>query len=248
VTKNASRDASADDAAAHVEIDVEKRLGYRFRDRRLLETALTHRSHAHERNGESDDHYERLEFLGDAMLGFVVSDWLYRDDRDAAEGVLSRRRQAVVRTSTLARTAKTLGLGQAIHLGRGEEQTGGRRKASLLADTFEAILGAIYLDGGVRAARAFVKRHLGQALREAGEASGPADDFKTRLQERVQARLRRTPHYRIVSTIGPAHALEFTVEVRLDGRVLGRGTGLNRKKAEQEAARRALSALQDDGG
>ena len=139
----------------------------------------------------------------------MVSDWLYRADECAAEGVLSRRRQAIVRTSTLARTAEAITLGEAIYLGRGEERTGGRHKSSLLADTFEAVLGAIYVDGGIRAARAFVRRHLGPAIREAGRSSGLADDYKTLLQERTQARLRRTPHYRIVSTTGPAHALEF---------------------------------------
>jgi len=226
---------------------LEERLGYRFRDGLLLEQALTHRSHAHERNDASQGHYERLEFLGDALLGLVVSDWLYRADEHAAEGVLSRRRQAIVRTSTLAHTAEAIALGEAIKLGRGEERTGGRHKSSLLADTFEAVLGAVYVDGGIRSARAFVRRHLGPAMREAGQSSGLADDFKTLLQETTQARLRRTPHYRIVSTTGPAHELEFNVEVQLDGRVLGQGKGPSRKQAEQVAARQALAALEDDG-
>jgi ribonuclease-3 len=223
---------------------LEAALGHRFRDPALLETALTHRSWAHERTGPvAAAHYERLEFLGDALLGAFVSEWLYRDDPAAPEGLLSRRRQAVVRTSALAEVARRLHLGDAIRIGRGEEATGGRTKPSLLADAFEAVLGAIYLDGGVRAARAFVRRHLGAALRRAAEP-GTADDFKTRLQERLQAQLQRTPHYRIVSTTGPDHALEFTAEVLLGDTLLGEGRGSNRKRAEQEAARRALDRLE----
>ena len=216
--------------------EIEASLGYRFSDRALLETALTHRSHAHEMLPASSLHYERLEFLGDALLGFLVSDWLYRDDDDAPEGVLSRRRQSVVRASTLAGTAREIGLGRTLRLGKGEERTGGRDKPSLLADAFEAVLGAIYLDGGMRPARAFVRRRLGGAMRDTRATSLPSDDFKTRLQESTQARVQRTPRYRIVSTTGPAHALWFDVEVLLDDEILGRGTGSSRKQAEQEAA------------
>jgi ribonuclease-3 len=215
-------------------------LRYRFRDPRFLEIALTHRSHVYEQGSDDQSSYERLEFLGDALLGLLVSDWLYRDDETAAEGVLSRRRQSVVRTSTLAEVATRLGLGQAIRLGRGEEGTGGREKPSILADAFESVLGAIYLDGGIRSARAFLRRELGPDLRETRGASWTSDDFKTRLQEAVQARLQEIPRYRIVSTTGPDHALEFTVEVRVGETILGRGTGTNRKRAEQEAAGEAL--------
>jgi ribonuclease-3 len=226
---------------------IEDRLGYRFKDTALLERALTHRSHAHERTDGESFQYERLEFLGDALLGFVVSDWLYKGDSEAPEGLLTRRRQAVVRTSTLAATARELGLGEAIRLGRGEERTGGREKPSLLADLFEAVLGAIYMDGGLRPARAFVKRHLGPVLAEIQEPGKRSDDYKTRLQETTQAMLRRTPRYRIVSTSGPAHALQFEVEVMVDGRVLGKGSGTNRKRAEQAAARQGLDQLERDG-
>lgn len=218
-------------------------LGYRFRNPELLQTALTHRSHSHERSGSRNENYERLEFLGDALLGFIAGEWLFRDDDTAPEGVLSRRRQAVVRASTLAATARTIGLGEAVRLGRGEELTGGRAKASLLADLFEAVLGAIYLDGGIRSARAFVRRHLGGALKEVRLASTSSDDFKTLLQEHCQAELQATPRYRIVSTRGPAHALEFSVEVVVGGRVLGKGKGSNRKRAEQRAAGKALHSL-----
>jgi ribonuclease-3 len=226
---------------------VEACLGYRFKNRALLETALSHRSHAYELGHDSRSSYERLEFLGDALLGFLVSDWLFRDDDGATEGALSRRRQSVVRTSTLAKMAAGLDLGEAIRLGRGEERTGGRGKTSLLADVFEAVLAAIYLDGGLTSARAFLRRRLGEALRDTRGASWTADDHKTRLQETVQARLREPPRYRIVSTTGPDHALRFVAEVSVDGRVLGRGSGTNRKRAEQDAARLALETLEGGG-
>jgi len=222
--------------------ELQEVLGYRFSDAELLRTALTHRSHSYE-TGVAGVSYERLEFLGDALLGFLVADWLYRQDAEAAEGSLSRRRQLVVRTATLAALARRLAIGEAIRLGRGEERTGGRDKASLLADAFEAVLGAVYLDGGIRPARAFVRRHLGAELQRAGAVADAADDYKTRLQEEVQARLQRTPSYRIVSTAGPHHALRFEVEVLIGGRVLGRGAGSSRKRAEQQAARRAWLAL-----
>ena len=219
---------------------LETRLGYRFKDRSLLDTALTHRSHAHERKRERRSSYERLEFLGDALLGFFVSEWLYRDDADAEEGVMSRRRQSVVSSSTLARAAADLGLASAIRLGKGEESSGGRDKPSLLADTFEAVLGAVYLDGGIRPARAFTRRELGSFLTQTRGMSETSDDFKTRLQEMVQAKLRQAPRYRIVSRKGPDHALEFVVEVHVEGELLGRGSGSNRKRAEQEAAKQAI--------
>jgi ribonuclease-3 len=233
---------------ADVELErLQAALGYRFSDPTLLSTALTHRSHSHERRENRLTSYERLEFLGDALLGFLVADWLYRDDDEANEGILSRRRQSIVRTTTLAAVASDLGLGQAVRLGKGEEHTGGRGKESLLADSFESVLGAVYLDGGIRSARAFVRRHLNPLLKSTRQAEGTADDHKTRLQEAVQARLQRTPRYRIVSKSGPDHASEFVAEVLVDGRVLGSGTGSNRKLAEQEAARRALGCLEQLG-
>ena len=221
---------------------IESALGYHFSNPELLETALTHRSHSYESDQPRAD-YERLEFLGDALLGFLVADWLYRDDPGSPEGVLSRRRQIVVRASTLAEAASEIGLGEAVLLGRGEERTGGRSKPSLLADTFEAVLGAIYLDGGIRPARAFARRHLGRSLNQTRRSTRPDDDYKTRLQETIQAKLQRTPRYRIVSMTGPAHALEFVAEVLVDDEALGTGSGSNRKRAEQEAARKALSQL-----
>ena len=218
---------------------LERRLGHRFRDPALLERALTHRSRAHE-EGRAASHYERLEFLGDSLLGFLVAEWLMATAPEADEGELTRARQAIVSTGPLAQAAREMGLGEALRLGRGEEGTGGRGKDKLLEDAFEAVLGAVYEDGGIRAARAFVRRHLKGRLAEVGTGPESADDAKTRLQEAVQARLRLTPTYRIVRTAGPAHARAFTAEVLVGGRVAGEGTGPSRKRAEQEAARAAL--------
>ncbi len=226
---------------------VEERLRYRFADRAYLERALTHRSYAYERGGPVPDDYERLEFLGDALLGFLVSEWLWRDDPGAAEGTLTRRKQSVVRMETLTAAARTLDLGEAMLLGRGEDSTGGREKASLLADVYEAVLGAILVDGGIRASRAFVRRTLLRALHETRKSIHVADDYKTILQERVQAEMRATPRYRIVATEGPAHAHEFHVEVLVGSRVVATGNGPSRKQAEQQAARAALDHLSGEG-
>jgi len=225
--------------------DLEQALGYQFSDDSILERALTHRSRAHEkRDGTAGDTYERLEFLGDSLLGFLVSERLMNDDPGADEGTLTRRRQTVVSTDALAAVSLRLGLGKALILGRGEEATGGRAKPSLLADAFESVLAAIYLDGGLRAARAFVRRQLKVELLRTVGKTGPGSDAKTRLQELVQARWRLTPSYRIVSKTGPAHAHEFTVDVFFGETTAGRGVGSSRKDAEREAARDALSALE----
>ncbi len=225
---------------------LEERLGHRFADRALLERALTHRSYSYEKGSLGAGDYERLEFLGDSLLGFLVSEWLWNDDASASEGTLTRRKQSVVRAEALTEAARPLGLGEAMRLGRGEESSGGRAKPSLLADVFEAVLGAVFLDGGVRAGRSFVKKHLGDNLRAARRSQDVADDFKTRLQEQVQAEFRVTPRYRVVGTLGPAHAHEFEVEVLIAGRVVGAGTGTSRKQAEQRAARSALEIVSSD--
>ena len=224
---------------------LETALGYHFSDPTLLERALAHRSFVNEQGGDPEDSYERLEFLGDALLGFLVSHMLWQADPLATEGTLSRRKQAVVRTETLARVAGALRLGDALRLGRGELRTGGRDKASLLADVFEALLGAVYVDGGIRAARSFVRRHLGEPIRWLHETDEHLEDYKTRLQESIQARLRQTPSYRIVARSGPAHAPEFEAVALLGRRKLGVGRGSSRKQAEQEAAREALRRFEE---
>jgi len=222
---------------------LERRVGHVFRDRSLLRRALTHRSWAHEKRAGED--YERLEFLGDSLLGFLVAERLHADDLAADEGTLTLRKQAIVKMETLAEAARRLDLGPDLKLGKGEAGSGGRRKATLLGDAFEAILAAVYLDGGIRPARAFVRRHLKEELAAAagGRPTG-SEDYKTRLQEVVQARLHRTPAYRIVRSSGLAHALVFEAEVFVGERVLGTGRGTSRKQAEQEAARAGLGAIQ----
>jgi ribonuclease-3 len=226
--------------------DLERRLGVGFRLRDHLLRAVTHGSYRHER-GEGED-YERLEFLGDSVLGFVVAEWLSKDDPSAGEGELTRRKQTVVCAEALADAARELDLGAFLRLGRGEEQSGGRLKPSLLADAFEAIVGAVYLDRGLRAARALVRRRLGARLRATRDMSLSESDFKTRFQELAQARWRLTPRYRIASTLGPPHARSFDAEVTLDGRIVGTGRGPSRKQAEQEAARAALAGTAEDLG
>lgn len=223
--------------------ELQRRLRYRFRDPALLERALTHRSLTHESADAESDDYERLEFLGDALLGFLVAEGLLRADPHADEGALTRRKQTVVSTEPLAQAGRRLGLGEALRLGRGEEGTGGREKTSLLADAFEAVLGAVYLDGGIRPARAFVKRHLAERLAAAGSGSAAREDHKTALQEIAQARWRVTPRYRIVGSTGPDHARRFEAEVLVGDRVIGAGAGSSRKQAEQDAARRALAEM-----
>jgi ribonuclease-3 len=215
----------------------EERLGYRFRDPANLDAALTHRSHRIER-GEGRD-YQRLEFLGDAVLGLVAAEWLYARDPSHDEGDLSLRKAFLVSAGQLAVAAQSMGLGELLRLGAGEERTGGRHKASLLADSLEAVFGAVYLDGGLEAARAIIEPCLEAGLsREMAERS----DAKTELQEWAQGSGRPLPTYAVVSTAGPDHAPVFTVEVRLEGELAGTGTGRSKKQAEQNAAAAALAA------
>jgi len=209
-------------------------LGHRFSDRRLLEQALTHASASAETAGSSN--CERLEFLGDAVLALVVSELLMESEPERDEGWLTRMRANAVNRDALATRARALGLARWIRLGRGERRQGGAEKPSILADIFEAVLGAMYLDAGLRPVRALVER----APLVPAEKEPAARDAKTRLQEILQARGEGTPCYRTTGTRGPAHALEFSVEVTLGERVLGAGTGSSKRAAEQDAASRAL--------
>ncbi|MFQ5515388.1 MAG: ribonuclease III [Myxococcota bacterium] len=220
--------------------ELEKRLGHRFRDPSLLEHALTHRSRAHEEGGLTHGN-ERLEFLGDAVVGLLVAELLMEAHPEAPEGILSRARATLVNRDALAEHARRLGLDREIRLGRSEESSDGRAKPSILADTFEAVLGAIYLDGGLGAARALVLRELGERLEHVRQ---PPLDAKTRLQELLHARRQTLPRYETVEARGPDHAREFVVEVRAGERVLGRGRGRSKREAEQEAARTALAQLE----
>ncbi|HEX7126653.1 MAG TPA: ribonuclease III [Thermodesulfobacteriota bacterium] len=223
-----------------------ERLGHAFARAALLETALTHRSYAEERaaRGEPTADNERLEFLGDAVVDLAVSRMLIVRLPDAPEGRLSTLRAAVVNERSLAAAARALGVGEALRLGRGEERSGGRDKPSILADTFEALVGAVFLDGGWDAASALVEAHLAGALEDA--LAGRIDaDHKTRLQELQHQRGGPAPVYTLAAASGPDHARVFDVEVAIGGEVLGRGRGSTKKEAEQQAAAAALAALAD---
>ena len=229
--------------------DLEARLGYAFRDRGLLEQALTHRSRSREDGRGAAADNGSLEFLGDAVLGLVVADRLFRALADCDEGRKSKERAHLVSRPTLARLGGELALGDCLRLGRGEERSGGRRKPSLIADTFEAVVAAIYLDGGYDAAAAFVARAYGRALedvRQDGPGPDGAGDHKSALQEWLQARGRSLPEYRLASTAGPDHEKVFTVSVVVDGAPVADGAGPTKKEAERQAARQALAVL-DEG-
>jgi ribonuclease III len=223
--------------------ELQLRIGYRFRDRGLLEHALTHKSRAAEdaTGGVADN--ESLEFLGDAVLGLVVADTLFHQYPGYNEGQKSKVKAAVVSTQTLARQAEEIRLGEHLILGRGEEKTGGRFKQALLADAYEALIAAIYLDGGLEAAAAFLRRELKPAI-DAGSAQTFAPDYKSALQERLQAIGRPLPEYRLSGSEGPDHRKTFNIEVVVNGEVLGAATGRAKKEAEQEAARLALARLE----
>jgi ribonuclease-3 len=224
---------------------LERRVGYRFKDRGLLEQALTHRSRAAEDvSGAADN--ESLEFLGDAVLGFVVADRLFHQFPEYNEGQKSKIKAAVVSTQSLARHADAIKLGDYLLLGRGEEKTGGRLKSALLADTYEALIAAIYLDGGLEPAAAFLHRELKDAI-DGGSERLFVQDYKSTLQERVQALGRPLPEYRVLGESGPDHHKIFSVEVVVSGEVLGLATGRAKKEAEQDAARQALLKLDETG-
>lgn len=225
-------------AAADPLAVLEDVMGYRFRDRALLELALQHRSYVAENDGTRSN--ERLEFLGDAVLGLVVTDELYRTWSDAPEGTLAKARAAIVSSDNLAECAVGYGLGSHLALGKGEHQSGGREKPSILADAMEAVIGAVYLDGGTDAARSFVLEAVGDGLEEAVTGEG-SKDYKTRLQELAAQVLSKLPVY-TVDARGPDHAKEFEAEVVLDGELAGRGWGRSKKQAEQAAARAAWEA------
>ncbi len=222
--------------------ELQQRIGYRFRDRGLLEHALTHKSRAAEdaSGGVADN--ESLEFLGDAVLGLVVAELMFRQYPTYDEGQKSKVKAAVVSTQSLARHAEQLRLGEHLILGRGEEKTGGRHKQALLADGYEALIAAIYLDGGLTAAAAFLQRELNDAI-EAGAGDTVGQDYKSALQEKLQAAGRPLPEYRLAGQEGPDHRKMFRIEVVVAGDGLGSATGKAKKEAEQEAARLALARL-----
>jgi ribonuclease-3 len=222
---------------------LQRAVGYRFTDVGLLEHAMTHTSRANEdvSGGVLDN--ESLEFLGDAVLGFVIADLLFREFPEFDEGQKSKTKASLVSTATLGRQAERLGLGEHLLLGRGEEKTGGRRKQALLADGYEALIAAIYLDGGVEQARAFITREFAPLVDEVRRRGFAGRDYKSELQEYLQSHDRPLPDYRLVGAMGPDHRKVFQVEVVVEGESIAAADGPSKKEAEQNAARRALEKL-----
>lgn len=214
-------------------------ISYQFRDKELLECALTHRSYAHEAGLSTLKHNERLEFLGDAVLEIVVSDHLYKSNPEMPEGELTKLRAALVCEPTLADCANKIKLGSYIRLSKGEASSGGRGRKSILSDAFEAVIGAIYLDSGMEEAASFIHSKLLDEV----DTNRLFCDSKSRLQEKVQGEHLGVISYRVVGESGPDHAKRFDVEVRLGDRVIGTGTGSSKKSAEQEAARMGLEKI-----
>lgn len=223
---------------------LEEILDYTFQDRRLLEEALTHRSLLNELLDEGRSDNERLEFLGDAVLGLIIAEWVVEAYPAEKEGELTRLRSALVKEKKLAEVARGLRLGEFLYLGKGEEQMAGRQKRSILADAFEAIVGAIYLDGGVEAVRRFVRGTFGTLLEEVTTNQRLLTDAKTRLQELMLALFRQSPAYEVVEERGPDHAKTFVIHLRLNDRTLASGKGRSKKEAEQDAAERFLKHLE----
>jgi ribonuclease-3 len=228
-------------AEAESAADLAKRLGLRFTNLHLLVRALTHRSFVNENPSAVEDN-ERLEFLGDAVLDFVVGAWVYNHFPEMQEGDLTRMRSALVRTDTLAEFARQLDLGQALRLGRGELASGGNQRDNLLCATFEALIGAMYLDAGIPSVEIFVEPFLADA---SSQVIGQVEiyDPKSTLQEWTQSNKLGTPRYSTVASIGPDHARVFTVEVQVNGKVYGRGEGTSKQAAAQSAAHDALERL-----
>lgn len=221
--------------------DLLTRIGYEFKDQSLLTNALTHSSYSSEHRMEYASNNERLEFIGDAYVDAAVGAELFRIMKDAPEGVLSKNRADVVREESLADAAREIGLGDYIYMGKGEESTGGRSKNSILADTFEAMIGAVIIDGGYDAGNRVILSLLGSKI-ELAVAGKLRQDYKTMLQEKLQEKKRDMRiRYMTVSESGPDHDKTFTVEVMIGNKTLGRGKGKSKSKAEQEAARQALS-------
>lgn len=242
------RTGAADGTPPQPVAALEARLGHTFTDDELIERALTHRSRVHEVDSGAAGDNESLEFLGDAVLGLAIAERLFREFPDYDEGRKSKARAQLVSAATLAALGADLRLGEHLRLGRGEEKTGGRRKRSLIADAFEAVVAAIYLDGGPAAASAFIDRTfrpLLERLRQDGVPPAGACDHKSALQEWLQARSQPIPEYRLCGATGPDHRKEFAVEVLVGGQQVAAGSGPTKKEAEREAARQALAALAD---
>jgi ribonuclease-3 len=221
---------------------LQKKLRIRFSNKALLEQALVHSSYINENPSLASGDNERLEFLGDAVMGFIIAEELYKRFPQFSEGEMTRLRSSLVSQDALCRLAKVIKLGDHLYLGKGEESGGGRSKPANLSGALEALIAAIFLDRGIAVTRRFILRlmskKMGKAFREGIEV-----DYKTKLQETVQAKRQLRPKYRVIEAVGPAHDRRFTVEVRVGDSIMGRGSGKSKKSAEVEAARVALQQL-----
>jgi ribonuclease III len=225
---------------------LERRIGYRFKDRGMLEHALTHRSRVHEDASGGVFDNESMEFLGDSVLGFVIAAMLFREFPQHNEGQKSKLKASLVSAASLARLGERLNIGEFLILGRGEEKTGGRRKHAIIADCYEALIAAIYLDGGIEPAEKFIAREFASLIEEArrsGAAASFTDDWKSALQEYLQSGGRGLPVYRLAAEVGPDHRKSFVVEVMVDGEAVAKAEGRSKKEAAQLAARAALERL-----
>lgn len=222
---------------------LQERIGYKFKNEALLKQAITHSSYMNEQKINKTGDYERIEFLGDAVLELVSSEFLFREHPEVPEGELTKMRASMVCEPSLAFCARDIELGQFILLGKGEENTGGRKRDSITSDVMEAVTGAIYLDGGFESAREFIYRFILSDL----EDKQLFYDSKSNLQELIQGKLKKDFHYETVHESGPEHDKTFVVEVVMEGECLGRGSGRTKKAAEQQAAYQALLALRKKG-
>jgi ribonuclease-3 len=225
---------------------LERRIGYRFKDRGMLEHAMTHRSRVHEDASGGVFDNESMEFLGDSVLGFVIAAMLFREFPQHNEGQKSKLKASLVSAAALARLGERLGLGDFLILGRGEEKTGGRHKHAIIADCYEALIAAIYLDGGIEPAEKFIGREFAALIEEArrtGAAASFTDDWKSALQEYLQSGGRGLPVYRLAGEVGPDHRKSFVVEVMVEGEPIAKAEGRSKKEAAQLAARAALERL-----
>lgn len=226
---------------------IQQKIGIKFNNPQLLAQALVHRSYLNEITGRGIGSNERLEFLGDAILSFVVSHWLYQEFPNYKEGQLTNLRSNLVRTTTLAQIAEKLEIGQNLLMSRGEKSSGGEKNPSLLANTLEAVIGAIYLDQGKEKTTGFIKIHLEPFLKQI-VAKGEFKDSKSLLQERIQEEIQEAPLYKILKEEGPDHDKIFTVGIYSQGKLLAQGAGKSKQEAEEEAAKAALEKLKNTKG
>jgi len=229
-------------------LELEDFLGYHFINQSLLTQALTHRSFVNESDSDIMKHNESLEFLGDAVLGFIISSRIFQLYPDLNEGELSKIKAYLVSAANLVQLAKKIQLGDFIYLSRGEEKTGGRSKRAILVDAYEAIIGSIYLDGGVKAASEFIKRQIDTFLQELNIKQLTYGDFKSALQEYLHNLSRSEPVYRVVDELGPDHKKTFVIQVLIDEEVVAEASGKTKKEAQQSAARLALEKIKQLAG